>query len=691
MTKSLFRTIVALLFATVFTACDQEGVLPSTSSFNIEQDKVSVSSIAQTVRLKVTYDGEIKATTSDDWLKVSVSSEKEQKLLTIAIDEYMNTEKDRDGEIMLSTDNLSARISVHQSRRGVVYISENSYEVSSAATDLKLQFRYSTDFKVIIPETAKNWISLKATKAELSDSTITLSIEENQEWNYRESDVYIELTEYGTSDTIHIFQDEGEESLRILLRDDESCSLFYQALVATHMIDSIRQIIDESYLEPAEDSTLLHFLTTGKTAMVVSSSYERDYAVLPDNRYFKYTVFAVQNEAFRQNGIVSLENLREYAHALYGDEDGAFDDMTSRQNSLNRLVSYHILPEALVYHSMNVSNQKILDNYRGWKYQDVADFYETMMPHSIMRISTPYVEKSNRFINRKGVQEDEGFVPGVRIINPTDKPNCGINGYYYYVNDVLRYDNYTRDQILNTRMRLMGETLSPDFFNSGASRRYGEYASDRYLVGYRHSYCRNFSWSDDSEFYVRYADPYFSIFMGSELMFRGNVDVAFKLPPVPSDGGYEIRYPYNAMAGMGTGNIVQFSLREGQDGAWIPCGDPFDLKLSGSDPSIGYQRDADLKNGVSEEEGLQRIRENEEQMRKNGYMKAPSLYGTGGMNNLRDDMYSLRKIVCQGNMSADKDYYLRIQKVGSNSNSIQLNYLEIVPLSLALSGNEDPY
>ena len=103
------------------------------------------------------------------------------------------------------------------------------------------------------------------------------------------------------------------------------------------------------------------------------------------------------------------------------------------------------------------------------------------MQRSIMRISTPYDEKSgnkgkNIFINRKGtVTAGNLEAAGIRIwnrdeVNDIDTEGA-MNGGYYFVDSILVFDAHTKNA-LRTRLRFMGHTLSPDFINSGARAYY---------------------------------------------------------------------------------------------------------------------------------------------------------------------------------------------------------------------------
>ena len=492
-----------------------------------------------------------------------------------------------------------------------------------------------------------------------------------------------------------------------VIQNNPNLSIYYSALRATGLADTLEQYIDFCYPGVSYDSTLACFINTGR-AIKYFTAYETDYAVFPDVRTFSYTVFVITDSILAADyNIRSLDDLRSYARQAY--PSGAGKEDYDRESSLNMFMSYHILPFSLIWDQLNTSQREIVCSHHHLDELDVEDFYETMLPHSIMRISTPYKhdhygnasEISNseiigKFINRKGTLKDPAnLIEGVQILDESHiYNNMATNGVYHYLTKPLVYDNDTRDA-LNVRMRIMANTLSPDFINSGARGRLRKYERDRYTVGFLPGFCKNFQWNRESQFYVRYRDPSFGCYNGDEMTLMGNFDITFRLPAVPKDGLYEIRIPgYAGPFYPEPENILYYIRKEGDD--FVPCGKPVDFNLSLTSPEIGYVRDdrvdyytyAQNNPGLNEEE-LQELatKDNDKLLRSHGYMKAPDSYGPNH-NNMRDDERMFRKIVCEIYMESGKDYYLRMRKV-SGSTPIAFNYLEIVPYNV-YSGENGP-
>lgn len=496
----------------------------------------------------------------------------------------------------------------------------------------------------------------------------------------------IERDDTVTNGVVHIVDRVVVPSNRFLpdrMEEDPLITIFNAALALTQMNDSLIAYMDPTYVSPAYDSLLICFKQTGRTAIRYSTGYETENGTFPDKRYFKFTAFVEPDSIFIANGINNLEELRKKAEEWYANgHDEYYDDPTDRRNSLNKFVSYHLLPMELSYNQLTTSQDYIKTNFVSWDAIDIEDWYETMMPHSVMRISYP--KSGDRFINRKGAPKAARGIEfkGVRIWSPaerTDFDQTALNGQYHLLDEILLYTDEVRQNNLNTRMRIMCNTMSPDFINSGARGRFRATESDRYTTGFKKGFCKNVEYSDETQLWVRYRDQSFSCFLGDEMTIRGIYDVTFRLPPVPNDGTYEIRMFECTLAGSAYSDrgVVQIYFKEG-DGEFQPCGIPVDLTLDGNNPKVGWIADSELS-GESE------ILANEKAMRNRGYMKAMDSYTGSGSGNLRERSDCLRKILTNDYMYANKDYYIRIRLVLDNPTAVcPFNVIEIVPKSVYL-------
>ncbi|MBO6078813.1 MAG: fasciclin domain-containing protein [Bacteroidaceae bacterium] len=520
-----------------------------------------------------------------------------------------------------------------------------------------------------------------------------------------------------------------------LIKENPNLTIFYDALINTRLVDAMDEVYyDETYPEIEYEWTVQALRDNYAGIHHNKTSVEDDRIAMPEKREFKFTMFVMPDTALANyaddytvlaglNGIHDYADLKAYAAAVY--PEGKNDPDTAVTSSIYRLVAYHILPCWLSYDQFNTSQADIIKNYKGviGANKDIIidpeDFFETMLPHSIMRISSPYIDGKRKgiYINRKGYQGVNLEAEGIRIAETADEynlpgtiTNLCINGGYHYINKLLVYDDFTRNVALQTRMRIMCCTLSPDFINSGGRGRFngdpsngGNANLNAMVFAYKEGYCTNFQWvPDQTRFYVRYRDKGFGTFNGDEITVRGSYDLTFKLPPVPSDGNYEIRAWNNANQGVGGASssdrgVVQFYFHQAvpsdkdtywRNWDWVPEDIPVDLRLTGDDARIGRVPDNDSRyDGMTAEQKELAIQVNDRAMRIRGFMQGMDSYGNGS-NPLRDDKNCYRKIICNEYLRADNDYYIRMRQVFDDDGVFPFSFIEIVPKSI-YEGNED--
>lgn len=442
-----------------------------------------------------------------------------------------------------------------------------------------------------------------------------------------------------------------------LLAEDSTISIFNEALRLTGLCDSLRQYIDPTY-SCGEDSV--------NQDMVISTggaSYTMRYV---GTRMKRYTAFVETDEVYAANGIYDLDGLKAHAKQVYDQmyptDAGLYDDdWTNRKNPLNRFISYHLLPYYGAYNDWTVSGD-IKNTCAKTDLIDCTDWYTTMLQGTIMKMSTP---SEGLFINRKGVGV-RYTVRGTKVLSPSeigDVDQQALNGIYHYIDQVLDYNQETRDVVFNDRIRVMAATLSPEFMNCGARGNTERATGFKVVEGWDfHGKTPTMTLRKRDVWMVTYADC---------IDMVGQFDVTFKLLPVPKEGTYEVRFGY------GWGDMrgkVQVYFGTDPDGL-LPMGLPIDFTLWPTDPLIGWVADT-----PGDEEGNRAI---DKAMHNRGYMKDMDSWAQGGTNILRDQPMKLRKILTTENMSPEKDYYVRIKLVVDNPQAeLPINYFEIVPKSI---------
>ncbi len=467
--------------------------------------------------------------------------------------------------------------------------------------------------------------------------------------------------ENGVVHTINRVIQPSSQYLPDLIIENPEVSLFASALALTGMRDSLYQYLDDTYTCGAD--------SVNKGFYIVRGGSEQHLCYWVGKRMKRYSAFIEPDSVYHNHGIITLEDLKTYAKQVYDEvypEDaGLYDEeWTNRKNPLNRFVSYHLLPyyggyEDWTINDVNGVNLKtdcaVTDKI------DCTDWFTTLMPGTIMKMSSPTGTDGGLYINRKGLRS-RASVRGVKVYSPSEIGKVdqqALNGIFHYIDDILTYNVQTRDVVFNDRIRIDAVTLSPEFMNCGA-RGAADCTGFKVVEGWDfHGQQPQLNLRNRSTWNATYQDC---------VDFTGQFDISFKLPPVP-ENTYEVRFAYGAHESRG---VVQVYF--GEKGNVQPMGIPIDFRIYGGDPTIGWVADTGNKDADAAIDKA---------MHNRGYMKEMDTWLQGASNNLRDNNGKLRKILCTQTMSPDKEYWIRIRLVNDNPKAeLPINYFELCPKSV---------
>ena len=493
---------------------------------------------------------------------------------------------------------------------------------------------------------------------------------------------------------------EHPRSLSLLLKADPDISLFTAALEATGWMDSLKCYEDKSYSVGADSTNWTN------NALVMITGTEYDNVAYMKQRLVAHTVLAEPDSVYQKKNIQSLEDLKAYAQRVYSivyPQDANVTDVTDLRNALNRFVAYHILPFSAGYYQLTCvdgANSTLAINWNR-RAIDIADWYETCMPHSIMKFSFPSGTQTGLYVNRRGVQDraDERgvFVRGAKVVPSSDMSvnSYGINGIYHYVDDILAYNDLTQHVVLNERMRIDASTLSPDFITSGARGHYtrsnyengkygiwditSNYKNKQTCLGFKAGAAKNFEFNDaQTHLHVRPRTLSFWSYGGDEVAIKGIFDMTVKLPPVPA-GTYEVRL--GTCVGFNNRGLVQVYIDD------VPQGVPIDMRPSGTD-LFGWKSDSSL----GDEEAIAAF---DKTIYNQGWMKGPKSYYSASSENggtpgtcFRDAPNIVRRVLGHFVSDGQTDHYLRMKQLYSLLNcTMDFDYIELVPSTVY--DNED--
>lgn len=472
-----------------------------------------------------------------------------------------------------------------------------------------------------------------------------------------------------------------------IVKQNPRVSLFFSALNLVGLEDSLQKWHDPTYKVSDYDSVYVGLPKQGG-----GSTYTIRYI---EERNQGYTVFAEPDEVYAARGINTLQELIEYANNVYHESyKSEYDTLGNKYDTiwrdqrcpLRRFVEYHILPFSIPSATSFNSRFDIAKAKVATTVIDPEDYFEAYLPHSIMRISSLMGNDafSGTYINRRGVGDsgvgemNRSFYPGIKITDVENGTlNEGCNGYMFYIDDILVYSDFIRNDILDRRMRIDCCTMSPDFLTSGARQKKTD--SNYEGVGFLdptnfHSYNQNYCMWVRSAFVANIS------YQGDGVDLQGNYDILLKLPPVPHDGTWELRLSYRGSAGCG---VVQNYVGDSPLNL-LPCGIPTDLRLSASEnPNIRWIADADFNGDTIAIDSYDKA------MHNRGYMKGPDSHYTGDQSNggetFRDYSGGLiaRRVITTDYFMADKSYYLRMRLVLENPDAeMNFDYMEWCPKSI---------
>ena len=474
-------------------------------------------------------------------------------------------------------------------------------------------------------------------------------------------------------------------------------SFFSQALKLTGLADSLTK--QERILTPPANS--YNFYT-------------------PEKAILGYTIFAETDQVLKDKGINNIEDLIKHANDVYGncaDEgSGWYDyyrnngikvstgnDYQSPYNCLNMWVRYHILSQRVPYDKMVIDWNQV-------SKVPLYEYYETMLPMTLVKvIRSAKAGAGKLFLNRyeaNSTLTDQVAELGTDAIHQVVDGHSGIeiakdniqalNGYLHPIKDLLEYEEWVPKGVLNERIRFDVTSMTKELGSANLRGAFGteinalnggKTGTDGNLGG---DYVRipvDFSenmiiYNGESTrlYYLAGRENNWNNFQGDEYNSKGNVDLAFRLPPVP-DGTYELRVGVSLNGNRG---MYQFYLGEGTNNRTqmealdIPLDERIAIanNADGSpDPATGWTLYTAMEDmGVETDNNMHNL----------GWMRGPLYYtvGKGTSTVARATTGSIRRIVTRREFKQGT-YWFRIKSaLDDDSRQMYFDYMELVPVNV---------
>lgn len=466
--------------------------------------------------------------------------------------------------------------------------------------------------------------------------------------------------------------------------------------------------------------------TKGISWFNIEPENQYPYADYPTKCKVGFTIFAEPDEVLKKEGINTFADLVARANQEYANcknwysyvEDAGINvstgnDYTNQWNALNMFIRYHILHYAL-------STDKLVYSYNELKDMDVYEYVRTLLPGTMFKLTgikdpggnvgeirinrqlnTPTLTSDPGNTNRNGTAYlaanqviDEGILVGNTKINSRQASN----GYVHPISGVLAYKETVPNKVLNERLRFEFMSL----FDESMTNRYRGYTgadlksffgrTDRDITAVRipEGYFENMVIYNGDASRVYYltkdqANGYngydcWNDYQGDELYCKGAYDFAIKLPPVPKDGTYELRFGY---VNNGKRTIVQFYLGHSSDRSTMtPCDIPLDQNVNPTSTTVGWTNpNTDGDNGAAVDKA----------MHNRGWMRGPNYfsnkkYGEGSTARFKSDggQHHIRRVVTKQYFKQGEENWFRCKTAMPENTEaeFELDYIELVPVNV---------
>ena len=454
--------------------------------------------------------------------------------------------------------------------------------------------------------------------------------------------------------------------------------------------DTLRAVRDDTY-------ELLY-----QTGQIRDHNNSNGAKYAPAHRYFGFSYFAETDDFWSKElgkpyDEITVEDVVAYldANNIYPDALRN-DDYTDENNLLNRFVTYHFLPFILqpgnlVYHrnemgyypSNAILSVAMAEYYTTMGKRRLIKFYESRESNGVFINRFP-VLNNGRHGNYHEVSCDPDK-EGIFVGTPNREGHYNVrNGIIYPIEELLVYDDATRENMSGERIRWDVAAMFPEMMNNdirlnpidGARQNDFAFPADevyRYFEGAWNGRTQELGYRTGGGINSGFND-----YLGDEFQLHGIPDMIVRMPPVPRRGTYELRYGIQAQASRSMVQCYWGTSPEQLHAEGLPLdtriGGKTRFTANGSYPSdIGWEED------TGDDDYDAKVDHN---MRNKGYMKNVALMATstGGTTSQRTGDNTIRRIILRATLDPDETYYLRFKGVLDDSNKfLFFDFLEYCP------------
>lgn len=518
-----------------------------------------------------------------------------------------------------------------------------------------------------------------------------------------------------------------------VLEKNPQFALFFEALEKCGLLDTLA--VDKKL---KADGTPRTYSVSDMNGRPGSGNAQGPY-YYPTECKVRFTIFAEDSAAFAKAGIHNFEDLKAKCVEWYGGAAAWYDypgkaehpistgdDYENTYNVVNMFVRYHIIRAGMATSKLVYEQDPANAN---WNYAfggEPFDYYETMLPNTLMKIWQPLYQptgaKANLWINRwreNNTLTDEIGTFGSDATHQIKQDGCMIvksrsniqsyNGYIHTLDRPLVYDANVPNGVLHERLRIDVGTMLYELINNDIRFASIEEIAAMNLNGTNGvmsrlplDYFDNFVSYNQKTKIAWYTTGAWRAWEADQLAGWGENDFAFRLPPVPT-GDYEIRIIYPPMDQSG---LQQYYIGSSTNPSSMqPMGIPVDARYPDSSKDADRLATGYLLSDEFEDYGVA----SDLVMRNHGYMRAPASFSRGTYNTVKNRVTSpdelianisgccryeegygtsmMRKILGVHHLEQNQTYWIRLKNLLTNYESLgfSIDFIELVPLDIVNS------
>ena len=344
-----------------------------------DDDNINVSSIGGNVNLTYKTNVECKVIipeSANDWISISPTTKTLNPQSTSLQISENNTYENRTAVVKVvavSNDDLAIEYTINQEQNDAIIADNNRvFDVPFTGGDIRIEYQTNVDCKVVIPDDAKDWISIVPATRGLVDTSVTLHVSENTTYDNRTATVKVvkvgsekHIIEY----TINQEQNDGffpdEQSILNVGGWDTTVDIKYKTNIECEIIipDNAKEWVanipktkgfvqESSTLRISANYTGAERIAVIKVVAVNREDISAEYTIIQNPRYYlQYTsidksiISPYSKYAFGANIV----------YESYSNEEGGFIDFDAQITKIGEQAFYEcsrlesiVVPEGII-------------------------------------------------------------------------------------------------------------------------------------------------------------------------------------------------------------------------------------------------------------------------------------------------------------------------------------------------------